>query len=68
MTWADIEWVKKHAPGLPVLIKGLGSVEDVALAKKYGARGVFLSNHGVSRSRRHAAFETLTDSILRPDN
>ncbi|ORY79747.1 FMN-dependent dehydrogenase-domain-containing protein [Leucosporidium creatinivorum] len=46
MSWADIDWVKKHAPGVPVLVKGINTVEDVILAKKHGARGVFLSTHG----------------------
>lgn len=48
MTWADIDWVKKFAPGLPILIKGIACVADVELAKKHGASGVILSNHGVS--------------------
>lgn len=50
MSWADIDWVKKHAPGVPVLVKGINTVEDVILAKEHGARGVFLSTHGVSHS------------------
>ena len=45
MTWADIAWVQKHAPGIPVLVKGIGAAEDVVLAKKHGAAGVILSNH-----------------------
>lgn len=50
MRWDDIAWVKKHAPGVPVLVKGINTVEDVVLAKQHGARGVFLSTHGVSLS------------------
>lgn len=46
LTWADIAWVQKHAPGVPVLVKGISTVEDVLLAKQHGASGVFLSNHG----------------------
>lgn len=41
--------MKENAPGLPVLVKGISSVEDIVLAKQHGARGVFLSTHGVSR-------------------
>lgn len=48
MSWDDIAWVRKFAPNVPVLIKGVGSVDDVVLAKQYGADGVVLSNHGVS--------------------
>lgn len=47
LTWADIAWVRKHAPGIPVIVKGLATVEDVRLAKANGADGVILSNHGV---------------------
>jgi L-lactate dehydrogenase (cytochrome) len=46
MSWDDIAFVKKHAPGLPVVIKGVGAWEDVVLAYKYGADAVVLSNHG----------------------
>ncbi|KAM0749238.1 cytochrome B2 [Meredithblackwellia eburnea MCA 4105] len=46
LSWNDIDWVKRTAPGLPVLVKGVASVEDVELAKAHGASGVILSNHG----------------------
>ncbi|KAM0747157.1 L-mandelate dehydrogenase [Meredithblackwellia eburnea MCA 4105] len=46
LTWNDIAWVQKHAPGIPVLVKGITAAEDVELAKKHGAAGVIISNHG----------------------
>ncbi|GMK59591.1 hypothetical protein CspeluHIS016_0801970 [Cutaneotrichosporon spelunceum] len=46
MSWSDIAFVRKHAPGLPVVIKGVGAWEDVVLAYKYGADAVVISNHG----------------------
>ncbi|KAK4703259.1 L-lactate dehydrogenase (cytochrome), partial [Phenoliferia sp. Uapishka_3] len=50
LTWEDIAWVKRTikdiAPNMPVLVKGIGCVADVELAKKHGADGVLLSNHG----------------------
>lgn len=58
ITWGDIAWIKSIAPGLPVVVKGVGAWEvsspestqltgqDVVLAKKYGADAVVLSNHG----------------------
>ncbi|KAM0748302.1 L-mandelate dehydrogenase, partial [Meredithblackwellia eburnea MCA 4105] len=53
----DIAWVKRTVkdinPSIPVLVKGVGTVEDVELAKKYGAAGVVLSNHG-GRQLDHA--------------
>ncbi|KAK4705053.1 L-lactate dehydrogenase (cytochrome), partial [Phenoliferia sp. Uapishka_3] len=46
LTWADIAWVQTLAPGVPVLVKGIGAAADVVLAKQHGAAGVILSNHG----------------------
>jgi len=61
LTWADIGWLKSLAPGLPIVLKGIGRWEvseviqplliaerwkDVVLAKQYGADAVVLSNHG----------------------
>ncbi|KAL5383685.1 hypothetical protein DPSP01_005790 [Paraphaeosphaeria sporulosa] len=45
LTWSDIAFVKKHTH-LPIIIKGVQSVEDVQLCVEYGAQGVILSNHG----------------------
>lgn len=47
LSWDDVAWVKRNAPGIPVLVKGVASVDDVELAYKAGAAGVILSNHGV---------------------
>lgn len=46
MSWNDIAFVRKLAPGLPIVIKGIGAWEDVLLAYQHGADGVVLSNHG----------------------
>ncbi|KAL8279022.1 hypothetical protein RQP46_008691 [Phenoliferia psychrophenolica] len=45
---ANLHWrtIKDQAPNMPVLVKGVGCVEDVVLAKQHGADGVLLSNHG----------------------
>ena len=45
VTWRDIEWIAKET-GLPVLVKGLLTAEDAALAVEHGAAGVVVSNHG----------------------
>lgn len=39
---ADIAWIRERAPGVPIVIKGIGCVEDVELAHQYGADGVVL--------------------------
>ena len=48
LSWTDISWVKSLAPEIPIIIKGIGCVDDVAKAFEHGASGVILSNHGVS--------------------
>ncbi|GAA5951389.1 hypothetical protein JCM8115_005137 [Rhodotorula mucilaginosa] len=46
LCWDDIAWIRARAPGVPIVVKGVGCVEDVELAAKYGADGVVLSTHG----------------------
>jgi len=43
--WEDIAWVKKLT-GMPVVVKGIMTVEDALLALEYGCEGIYLSNHG----------------------
>jgi L-lactate dehydrogenase (cytochrome) len=43
--WADLAWVRSHWPG-PILLKGVQSARDVAMAADHGMNGVILSNHG----------------------
>ena len=42
LCWDDIAWIRARAPGVPIVLKGVGCVEDVELAAKYGADGVVL--------------------------
>jgi 4-hydroxymandelate oxidase len=44
-TWADLEWLVS-ATSLPVLVKGVLTGEDAAIAVEYGVAGVMVSNHG----------------------
>uniref|UniRef100_A0A0K3CCE0 BY PROTMAP: gi/472588351/gb/EMS25823.1/ L-lactate dehydrogenase (Cytochrome) [Rhodosporidium toruloides NP11] gi/647396142/emb/CDR38165.1/ RHTO0S03e04896g1_1 [Rhodosporidium toruloides] n=1 Tax=Rhodotorula toruloides TaxID=5286 RepID=A0A0K3CCE0_RHOTO len=46
LCWEDIPWIRKQAPGIPIVVKGVGCVEDVEEAKRHGADGVVLSTHG----------------------
>ncbi|KAG9030433.1 Cytochrome b2, mitochondrial precursor [Tulasnella sp. JGI-2019a] len=44
--WKDVEWLQKRTK-LPIIIKGIQSVEDCKLAIQYpGVKGILLSNHG----------------------
>jgi len=45
LEWRDIGWIKRVS-GLPVVVKGIQTAEDAALAAHYGASAVYLSNHG----------------------
>ncbi|MCW3010712.1 MAG: alpha-hydroxy-acid oxidizing protein, partial [Solirubrobacterales bacterium] len=44
-TWDDVAWVAEAA-GLPVVLKGVLTAEDAALAEQAGASAVVVSNHG----------------------
>jgi 4-hydroxymandelate oxidase len=43
--WSDAEQLIAHAK-IPVLLKGIMSAEDAAIAVKIGAAGIVVSNHG----------------------
>jgi 4-hydroxymandelate oxidase len=45
VTWADLDWVRS-ASDLPVLLKGVMTGEDAAIAVDHGVAGVVVSNHG----------------------
>jgi isopentenyl diphosphate isomerase/L-lactate dehydrogenase-like FMN-dependent dehydrogenase len=44
VSWADLEWLAGH--GLPVVLKGVVTAADAALAVEHGAGAVVVSNHG----------------------
>jgi len=43
--WQDLAWIRRHWRG-KILVKGIQSVADTLLARRHGADGVVLSNHG----------------------
>lgn len=45
LTWKDFEWVRANWNG-KILIKGILDPEDAQMAKKVGADGIVISNHG----------------------
>ena len=45
LTWADLEWIAAES-GLPLVLKGILTREDAALAVAHGVAAVFVSNHG----------------------
>jgi len=45
ISWRDIEWLRSIT-GLPILIKGILSASDAAIAVEHGIDGIVVSNHG----------------------
>ncbi|MFN2629020.1 MAG: alpha-hydroxy acid oxidase, partial [Gaiellaceae bacterium] len=45
LSWHDLEWIAGRTK-LPLLVKGVLTREDAALACEHGAAGVIVSNHG----------------------
>jgi L-lactate dehydrogenase (cytochrome) len=43
--WSILSWLRQLT-SLPVVIKGIQSVEDAVLAYQHGVQGIVLSNHG----------------------
>jgi 4-hydroxymandelate oxidase len=46
LTWDHLAFIRDHAPGLPILVKGILTAEDALLAVEHGADGIVVSNHG----------------------
>ena len=45
VTWEDIDWLKS-VTSLPIVVKGVLTVEDALLAVRHGVNGIIVSNHG----------------------
>lgn len=45
LTWRDLEWLRSECQ-LPLVLKGILTHEDAALACEHGADGIIVSNHG----------------------
>lgn len=45
LTWKDVDWLRSIT-SLPVLIKGILTVEDACLAVQHEVEGIVVSNHG----------------------
>ncbi|KAI9903525.1 hypothetical protein N3K66_000054 [Trichothecium roseum] len=58
LAWDDLSWIRA-ATNLPLVLKGVQTVEDAVLAHARGADGVVLSNHG-GRSQDTAQSPILT--------
>ncbi|XP_075523244.1 glycolate oxidase 1-like isoform X1 [Primulina tabacum] len=45
LSWKDVKWLRTIT-NLPILVKGVLTAEDAALAIQAGAAGIIVSNHG----------------------
>ncbi|MDP1632403.1 MAG: L-lactate dehydrogenase [Caulobacter sp.] len=45
LTWKDLDWIRENWAG-PLVIKGVLDADDAREAKRYGADGLIVSNHG----------------------
>lgn len=45
LTWNDLAWLRSITK-LPIVLKGLLTAEDAALAVEHGVNGIIVSNHG----------------------
>ncbi|CAG8451859.1 452_t:CDS:1 [Paraglomus occultum] len=45
LKWADLEWFRSIT-SMPLVLKGIQTVEDAVMAAKLGMEGIVLSNHG----------------------
>ena len=45
LSWNDLEWIREVS-GLPLMLKGIQSVEDAKRAAELGVDAIALSNHG----------------------
>ena len=45
LSWEDLDWLRTHWDG-PIMVKGIQTVRDAALAAERGVEGIVLSNHG----------------------
>jgi lactate 2-monooxygenase len=45
VTWADLKFLRECTK-LPIILKGIQSVQDAQLAAEHGVEGIIVSNHG----------------------
>ncbi|MDQ3407808.1 MAG: alpha-hydroxy-acid oxidizing protein [Chloroflexota bacterium] len=67
LTWSDVAWLR-GLTRLPVIIKGVMTGEDAALAVDNGAAAVWVSNHGGRQlDRAFATIDVLDEAVAAVD-
>jgi isopentenyl diphosphate isomerase/L-lactate dehydrogenase-like FMN-dependent dehydrogenase len=63
VTWETVDWLRSLT-SLPILLKGILTAEDAALALEHGIAGIIVSNHGGRQlDGTLASIEALPDVI-----
>lgn len=63
LTWADLDWLRGLS-GRPLVVKGILTGEDAALAVEHGASAIIVSNHGGRQlDRTPASVDVLAEVV-----
>ncbi|KAJ4950459.1 hypothetical protein NE237_027291 [Protea cynaroides] len=65
LSWKDVGWLKSIT-NLPILIKGVVTAEDAAIAVEVGVAGVIVSNHGARQLDYVPATISALEEVGRP--
>ena len=61
LTWDRLDWLR-DLTGLPLVVKGIRTLEDAVMCAEYGADGIVVSNHGGRQlDGTRASIETLPE-------
>lgn len=63
-TWDDLRWLR-NVTRLPLVLKGIMTAEDAALAVEHGVGGVWVSNHGGRQLDRAPATIDVLEEVVR---
>lgn len=63
LTWDAVGWLRAHT-SLPIVLKGIMTGEDAAIAVARGADGVWVSNHGGRQLDRVPATLDVLDEVV----
>lgn len=67
LTWADIAWLRERS-SLPLVLKGILTAEDTAIAVDHGVDAVWVSNHGGRQlDRVPATIDVLEEVVAAAD-
>lgn len=70
-TWSDLHWLLEACDGCPLVLKGVLTAQDAALAVDHGVSAIWVSNHGGRQLDRTPAtldvLEEIVDAVGRTE-